>query len=226
MSKWEKLVNRSRSHSKEEMGQSLSPDSAHNHCPTAFYTQEAGEAMNTGTQGLECRGEWARQHSRISVCSFQGLGPGVFCINCSSRTLFSGDQLSQAGQMCRGAYLVDLTILICEPSLLNWKYSGVMWKYWLGGPKRWPESMPCLRGPWQGSCHAVSGHTGPNRKQSLCSAVATSRFRIGDAANFAGWGKAAAHIHSQVFSNLPRCGWSGTQRDFASHTFWEVVGTC
>lgn len=115
MSKWEKLVNGPRSLSKEEVGQGLSPDSAHNRCPTAFYTP-GKQARRWKQEHRAWSAQEAGPHPRVCVCSFQVLGPGVFCINCSSRTLFFLVTSFPNQGRCVGEHLIS-----------SWSHDSRMW---------------------------------------------------------------------------------------------------
>lgn len=72
-------------------------------------------------QGLECRGKQGSIPESVYAL-FRCLVLWIFCVNCSVRTLFSGDQLSQLGHMYNIKrhffFLIDLTWF----SYLNWAH--------------------------------------------------------------------------------------------------------
>lgn len=71
-----------------------------NHCPTAVSAQGRRKRQGKGgKQSLVCRRKQGSRPKSVYIL-FRCLVLWVFCMNCSSRTLFSGDQLSQSRQMC------------------------------------------------------------------------------------------------------------------------------
>lgn len=148
----------------------------------------------------------AGQHARVYVYSFQVLVLWVFCTNCSSRTLSSGDQLSQSGQMCREVFFSsDLPWFSSELSLLNCEYSDVLWNNGLHTGKRaCCVSEDLSRAPVM----LVANTQVPTEYSPSSSAAATSRFMMYEGAKFVGWEKKAAHIYSHLFKNPPQCCWS------------------